>query len=129
MSEEDLTPNERWEEGVPHNEKSKEIYNFISKLDHEKNGDYFRFKSGGDGDNGEELMFLFDCFFEQEKKKNNWRDWKIKFQETERKGGWQRNVTREGNITELFDYFDPHDPNDTAELTQVLRLLIKHLDE
>lgn len=45
-----------------HNPKSKEIYDFISKLDFE-NGDYFCFKSGGDGDNGELLMDLLDCYF------------------------------------------------------------------
>ena len=45
-----------------HNPKSKEIYDFISKLDFE-NGDYFCFKSGGDGDNGEFLMDLLDCYF------------------------------------------------------------------
>lgn len=45
-----------------HSPQSKEIYNFISKLDFE-NGDYFCFKSGGDGDNGEFLMDLLDCYF------------------------------------------------------------------
>ena len=46
-----------------HNSKSKEIYDFISELDF-KNGDVFCFKSGGDGDNGELLMDLLDCYFE-----------------------------------------------------------------
>ena len=45
-----------------HNPKSKELFEFISTLDFE-NGDYFCFKSGGDGDNGEILMDLFDCYF------------------------------------------------------------------
>ena len=45
-----------------HNLKSKEIYNFISKLDLQ-NGDVFCFKYGGDGDNGEFLMDLLDCYF------------------------------------------------------------------
>ena len=35
-----------------HNPKSVELFEFISTLDFE-NGDYFCFKSGGDGDNGE----------------------------------------------------------------------------
>jgi len=47
-----------------HNEKSKEIYDFINELDY-KNGDAFYFKSGGDGDNGECLMDLLDCYFNQ----------------------------------------------------------------
>lgn len=46
-----------------HNPKSKEIYDFISELDF-KNGDVLCFKSGGDGDNGELLMDLLDCYFE-----------------------------------------------------------------
>ena len=49
-----------------HNTKSKEIYDFISDLDF-KNGDFFIFKSGGDGDNGEFLMDLLDCYFEKPK--------------------------------------------------------------
>lgn len=48
--------------GKRHNPKSVEIYDFISKLDFE-NGDYFCFKDGGDGDNGEFLMDLLDCYF------------------------------------------------------------------
>lgn len=48
--------------GKDHNPKSVELYNFISELDFE-NGDYFCFKSGGDGDNGEFLMDLLDCYF------------------------------------------------------------------
>ena len=46
-----------------HNPKSVEIYKFISDLDFE-NGDFFYFKSGGDGANGEFLMDLLDCYFE-----------------------------------------------------------------
>lgn len=49
-----------------HNTKSKEIYDFISDLDF-KNGDFFIFKPGGDGDNGEFLMDLLDCYFEKPK--------------------------------------------------------------
>ena len=49
--------------GKDHNPKSVELYNFIRELDFE-NGNYFCFKSGGDGDNGEFLMDLLDCYFE-----------------------------------------------------------------
>lgn len=48
--------------GKVHSQKSKKLYDFISKLDFE-NGDYFCFKDGGDGDNGEFLMDLLDCYF------------------------------------------------------------------
>lgn len=51
-----------------HNPKSLEIYKFISDLDFE-NGDFFWFKSGGDGDNGECLMDLLDAYFEHKNEK------------------------------------------------------------
>ena len=50
-----------------HNPKSKEIYDFISELDF-NNGDAFYFTHGGDGDNGEMLMDLLDCYFESREK-------------------------------------------------------------
>lgn len=50
--------------GKNHNEKSREIYNFISEVDFD-NGDAFCFRSGGDGDNGELLMDLLDAYFER----------------------------------------------------------------
>lgn len=52
-----------WEQGVEHHPKSIELYDFISDLDM-KNGDTFDFKSGGDRDNGEDLMYLLDIWFE-----------------------------------------------------------------
>ena len=45
-----------------HLPQSRELFDHISKLDFES-GDYFCFKSGGDGDNGEVLMDYFDDFF------------------------------------------------------------------
>ena len=45
-----------------HNPKSEKLFEFISMLDFE-NGDCLCFKSGGDGDIGEFLMDLFDCYF------------------------------------------------------------------
>lgn len=45
-----------------HNPQSKAIYDYISEVDF-ANGDFFCFKSGGDGDNGEVLMDLLDCYF------------------------------------------------------------------
>jgi len=56
-------PNERWEQGIEHHPKSKELARFIGDLDYEY-GDYFCFKFGGDGDNGEQLMYLMDVYFE-----------------------------------------------------------------
>lgn len=62
-SPENPTPNERWEAGLDHDPRSKALYEVISKFDYEHNNDFFEFKAGGDGDNGEELMYLLDMFF------------------------------------------------------------------
>ncbi len=55
----------RWEDGTDHHPKSVELYNAIATLDFEHGSDSFCFKSGGDGDNGEHLMYLMDIFFEE----------------------------------------------------------------
>lgn len=47
---------------VEHLSETEELYQFISALDFEF-GDAFCFKSGGDGDNGELLMFYLDLYF------------------------------------------------------------------
>ena len=47
-----------------HDPRSVELFGYISDVDY-GNGDYFCFKSGGDGDNGEILMDLLDCFFKE----------------------------------------------------------------
>jgi len=57
------TLNERWEQGIPHDPRTVAIYEHIEKLDIEKCGDFFCFKHGGDGDNGEHLMYLMDDYF------------------------------------------------------------------
>ncbi len=59
------TINQRWEEGIPHDPRSVEIFKHIAKVDFEECKDFFGFKSGGDGDNGEHLMFLLDDYFHQ----------------------------------------------------------------
>ena len=53
----------KWLKNMNHHPKSIELYKFISDLDY-KHGDTFCFKSGGDGDNGEQLMYLMDAYFE-----------------------------------------------------------------
>ena len=50
-----------------HLPQSKELFDHIAKLDLES-GDFFCFKSGGDGDNGEVLMDYFDDFFSNRRK-------------------------------------------------------------
>lgn len=60
-----LNPNQRWEQGIDHDDRSEELYKAIAKIDYEENDDYFCWKSGGDGDNGESLMYLLDVYFEK----------------------------------------------------------------
>lgn len=56
--------NKRWENGIEHHPKSIEIANAIFDMDWKYGNDYFGWKSGGDGDNGEHLMYLLDIHFE-----------------------------------------------------------------
>lgn len=58
-----ISINERWKKGIPHDERSKEIFDFIQEYDFRFANDFFCFKSGGDGDNGEHLMYLLDEYF------------------------------------------------------------------
>ncbi len=59
-----LTNIDRWKTRSEHHKKSERLYNFIAKHDYNDHDDFFCFKSGGDGDNGEQLMYLLDCYFE-----------------------------------------------------------------
>jgi hypothetical protein len=57
--------NKRWEEGMDHHPNSEALMNRIKDLDWELLNGHFDFKTGGDGDNGETLMYLLDIFFEE----------------------------------------------------------------
>jgi hypothetical protein len=59
-----LTLIDRWAEGRPHHHMSEKIMDFLQDHDFHDHQDYFQWKSGGDGDNGEQLMFELDTFFE-----------------------------------------------------------------
>ncbi len=62
-------PNTRWEDGVNHHPKSLRLMEFLLDYDFCKYDDYFCWKKGGDGDNGETLMYQLDAFFEMLDKK------------------------------------------------------------
>jgi hypothetical protein len=62
--------NKRWETGMDHHPKSVELFKRIAALDFEVSGDYFCWKYGGDGDNGEHMMYELDIFFEEQEKKH-----------------------------------------------------------
>lgn len=56
--------NARWEQGISHHEKANEIAKAVFELDWLINDDYFCWKYGGDGDNGEALLYLLSVYFE-----------------------------------------------------------------
>lgn len=47
----------RWEDGVPHHPVAVAIYRLLERSDWILGHDHFQWKAGGDGDNGEHLMF------------------------------------------------------------------------
>lgn len=59
-----LTNMDRWGDGVDHHPMSYRLMEFLAEHDYEDYEDYFCWKMGGDGDNGEALMFQMDAFFE-----------------------------------------------------------------
>jgi len=59
-----LTNLDRWEKGIEHHPMSVRLMEFMAEHDFNDYGDYFCWKTGGDGDNGESLVFEMDAFFE-----------------------------------------------------------------
>lgn len=59
-----LVTQDRWGAGIEHHPMAVKIMGFISEHDLYDNSDFFCWKYGGDGDNGEELMYEMDAFFE-----------------------------------------------------------------
>ena len=58
--------NDRWEQGVPHHPKSVALFKALAEIDWKYGDDFFCWKKGGDGDNGEHLMYELDIYFEQQ---------------------------------------------------------------
>lgn len=59
-----LTDINRWEEGYDHHPKSIQLMRFLIEHDFNDYDDHFCWKKGGDGDNGEALMYQMDAYFE-----------------------------------------------------------------
>ena len=59
-----LTELDRWSGGIAHHPKSVQLMEFLAEHDLKDYQDYFCWKKGGDGDNGETLMYQMDAFFE-----------------------------------------------------------------
>ena len=57
---------DRWGDCIPHHIKSLKLMAFLSEVDYQVYGDHFCWKTGGDGDNGETLMYQMDAYFENE---------------------------------------------------------------
>lgn len=55
---------DRWSEGVDHHPESIKLMRFLQAVDWDAYGGHFDWKTGGDGDNGETLMFQMDAYFE-----------------------------------------------------------------
>lgn len=54
----------RWEKGIDHDPRSEKIGRAIGYIDYEVLGDTLGWKFGGDGDNGEALLYALDIYFE-----------------------------------------------------------------
>lgn len=55
---------DRWGQGIDHHPMSNALVRFMAEHDWKDYKDYFGWKVGGDGDNGETLMYQMDPFFE-----------------------------------------------------------------
>ena len=54
----------RWEKGIPHDPRSIKIVESLAEIDWAVFDGHFDWKTGGDGDNGESLMYELDVYFE-----------------------------------------------------------------
>ena len=54
----------RWEKGIDHDPRSVKLVESLCQIDFQAFKDYFCWSTGGDGDNGETLMYEFDVYFE-----------------------------------------------------------------
>ena len=56
---------QRWVDGIEHHPKSEELMEHMQAVDMQE-GLPFDLSTGGDGDNGETLMYLMDSYFEKQ---------------------------------------------------------------
>jgi hypothetical protein len=56
--------NARWENGVDHHPESEKLIRILSQLDGKLLRHTLDISTGGDGDNGETMMYLLDVYFE-----------------------------------------------------------------
>ena len=58
--------NKRWAAGTPHHPKSEVFFKRLAAIDFHLYNDRFEWRAGGDGENGETLMFELDIIFEED---------------------------------------------------------------
>jgi len=58
----------RWEAGTPHHKHSIALMEELKEIDN-KNGLIMDFRTGGDGDNGEYLLYYLDAIFEERERR------------------------------------------------------------
>ena len=102
---------DRWGQGIDHHPMSLALMKFVADHDYKDYKDYFCWKTGGDGDNGESLMYQMDPFFEwldRQKAKENSnasyeRDGEIAVIYRPAYGiGWSSYHTRNSEMTRFF---------------------------
>lgn len=57
------SPSDRWERGFDHDPRSEEIVRALDDLDWKFYDGHLDIRFGGDGDNGESMMYLLDWWF------------------------------------------------------------------
>lgn len=68
----ELDINKRWEEGIPHHPESEAAIRAMAKIDFYLQGDSLGISLGGDGDNGEAMMYALDIYFEARDRGIDW---------------------------------------------------------
>lgn len=58
-----MSPEDRWEFGVSHDARTEELFSFLRNYDNTYCDGHLDLQCGGDGDYGEELMYIADEFF------------------------------------------------------------------
>lgn len=59
---------DRWSKGIDHDPRSEAIARLLGQINFDVQADSLCLKFGGDGDNGEELLFALDIYFELQDK-------------------------------------------------------------
>ena len=106
MSDINADINNRWENGIEHHPESKELFKSLAEIDMKYGNDYFCWKSGGEGDNGEHLMYEMDIYFEQKDKIYKLKDVISEYTSQEVGGDWTEDLTHEnGNYENTCSNF------------------------